>query len=180
VIEVTLDAERISALFRELDAELRRASVVGELHVVGGAVMCLALHARPATRDVDAHFQPAKAVREAAARVARREDLPEDWLNDAAKAFISERAEFRPFLELPNLRVMTAIPEYLLAMKCLAFRLGPEFQDESDVRFLLRYLNVERYETAVEVITRYYPAQRFPQKTLYALEEILGSQGHNA
>jgi hypothetical protein len=172
--EVSLDADRILSLFRVLDAELRTVEVVGELHVVGGAVMCLALHARPATRDVDAHFQPATAVREAAARVARREELPEDWLNDAAKAFVSERGEFQPFLELPNLRVMTAIPEYLLAMKCLAFRLGPEFQDESDVRFLLRYLNLERYEAAVEVITRYYPRERFPQKTFYALEEILG------
>lgn len=163
------------ALFHALDAELRAMDAVGELHVVGGAVMCLALQARPATRDVDAHFHPASTVRKAAVRVARREDVPEDWLNDAAKAFLSERGEYRPFLELPHLRVMTAIPEYLLAMKCLAFRLGPEFQDESDVRFLLRYLNIERYDAAVEVITRYYPRERFPQKTLYALEEILSS-----
>jgi len=174
VKEVSLGAERITALFHALDAELRKAHVVGELHVVGGAVMCLALHARPATRDVDAHFHPAKAVRQAAARVARQEDLQEDWLNDAAKAFLSERGEYRPFLELPNLRVLTAQPEYLLAMKCLSFRIGPEFQDESDVRFLLRYLNIERYKTAVDVIIRYYPLERFPQKTLYALEEILG------
>lgn len=69
---------------------------------------------------------------------------------------------------------MVAIPEYLLAMKCLAFRLGPELHDETDVRFLLRYLNIERYDAAVEVIQRYYPKERFPQKTLYALEEILG------
>jgi hypothetical protein len=69
--------------------------------------------------------------------------------------------------------VLTAEPEYLLAMKCLAFRLGAEFHDESDVRFLLRLLAIERYDAAVEVITRYYPLQRFPRKTLYALEELL-------
>jgi hypothetical protein len=68
---------------------------------------------------------------------------------------------------------MTASPEYLLAMKCLAFRLGAEFQDEADVRYLLRYLNIERYETALDVIARYYPKERFPQKAFYALEEIL-------
>jgi hypothetical protein len=56
-----------------------------------------------------------------------------------------------------------------------AFRLGPEFHDEADVRFLLRYLNVERYERALEIITRYYPRERFPDKTFCALEEILGS-----
>lgn len=161
------------ALFDALDAELRHQSVIGEVYVVGGAVMCLALAARPATRDVDAHFHPAKAVRQAARRVAAREDVPESWLNDAVKGFLSERGEYRPFLELPNLRVQTAVPEYLLAMKCLAFRIGPEFRDEADVRFLLRTLNVERYEDAVELISRYYPKERFPQKTLYALEEIL-------
>jgi hypothetical protein len=173
VTGVALTADQIRTLFHALDDELRAANAVGELHVVGGAVMCLALQARPATRDVDAHFHPAKVVRQAAVRVARREDLPEDWLNDAVKASLSEKGEYRPFLELPNLRVMTAIPEYLLAMKCLSFRLGPEFHDESDVRYLLRYLNVERYEAAVEIITRYYPRERFPQKAFYGLEEIL-------
>ena len=59
-------------------------------------------------------------------------------------------------------------------MKCLAFRLGAEFHDEADVRYLLRYLNIERYATALGVIARYYPKERFPQKAFYALEEILG------
>jgi hypothetical protein len=45
--------------------------------------------------------------------------------------------------------------------------------DEDDVRYLLRYLNIESFEAAVAVITRYYPLERFPQKTLYALEELL-------
>ena len=36
-----------------------------------------------------------------------------------------------------------------------------------------RYLNIERYEAAVAVITRYYPRERFPQKAFYALEELL-------
>jgi hypothetical protein len=58
-------------------------------------------------------------------------------------------------------------------MKCLAMRLGEEFQDEQDVRFLLRYLNIRRHAAAVEVVARYYPLERVPQKTLYALEEML-------
>ncbi|HEY2409792.1 MAG TPA: hypothetical protein VGI10_27490 [Polyangiaceae bacterium] len=168
-----LSAERINELFHALDAELRRTEVTGELYVVGGAVLCLALHARPATRDVDAYFEPAKAVRQAAARVASQHDVPEHWLNDAVKGFLSAHGKFQPFLELPNLRVLIAQPDYLLAMKCLSFRLGAEFQDEADVRFLLRYLNIEKYETALEVIIRYYPRERFPQKAFYALEEIL-------
>jgi hypothetical protein len=41
------------------------------------------------------------------------------------------------------------------------------------VRFLLRYLNIRRHAAAVEVVARYYPLERVPQKTLYALEEML-------
>jgi hypothetical protein len=173
-VEVLLTKERIVELLQALDSELRKENVIGELHIVGGAVLCLALNARPATRDVDAQFEPSSAVRKAAARVAATEDVPEGWLNDAAKGYLSSAGEYRPFLELPNLRVLTAAPEYLLAMKCLAFRLGAEFQDEADVRYLLRYLNIERYEAAVEIVTRYYPKERFPRKAFYALEEILG------
>jgi len=32
---------------------------------------------------------------------------------------------------------------------------------------------VRRNETALEIVARYYPLDRIPQKTLYALEEIL-------
>ena len=169
-----LTKQEIIELFAALDAELRKENVVGELYVVGGAVLCLALDARPATRDVVAYFEPSNVIRKAAARVASSNDVPETWLNDAAKGYLSSTGEYRPFLALANLRVMTASPEYLLAMKCLAFRFGAEFQDEADVRYLLRYLNIERYEMAIEVIGRYYPKERFPQKAFYALEEILG------
>lgn len=52
-------------------------------------------------------------------------------------------------------------------------RLGPEFHDEVDVRFLLRYLNIDSYDQALATIARYYPLEKFSQKTLYALEELL-------
>ena len=68
---------------------------------------------------------------------------------------------------------MVAQPAYLLAMKCLSMRIGAEFHDEDDVRYLLRYLNIDTYDQALDVVTRYYPLERFPQKTLYALEELL-------
>ena len=135
--------------------------------------MCLAYAARPSTQDVDALFRPPAQVREAAARVATRAKVRADWLNDGVKAFVSAQGEFAPFLELDHLRVMVALPEYLLAMKCMAMRIGTEFHDEDDVRYLLRHLDIRTQDKALAVITKYYPLERFPQKTLYALAELL-------
>ncbi len=170
----------IERLFRKLNDELSRKGITGEVYLVGGAVMCLVFDARRSTRDVDAFFRPAKDVREAARTVAATSGLSPDWLNDAVKGYLSDKGDFHPYLELSNLRVLTAAPEYLLAMKCLAMRLGEEFHDEDDVRFLLRYLNLTDYHVTLDIVTRYYPLELFPQKTLYALEEILAGKSWQA
>ncbi len=160
-------------LFEMLDRELAAQSSVGELFLVGGAVMCLALNARDATQDVAALFRPARVVREAAARVAIAAGVPTSWLNDSVKGYLSPRGEFDPFLELAHLRVFVARPEYLLAMKCAALRLGAEFHDLDDVRYLLRYLNIETSEQAMTIVTRYFDESRLLPKTRLALEELL-------
>ena len=168
-----LTAGKIRELFTLLAAALEREGVVGEVYVVGGAVMTLAFAARPSTNDVDAVFMPKEVVRRAARRVARDADVDPDWLNDAVKGFLGERGEFSTWLDLPHLKVFTPVPEYLLAMKCIAFRLGPEFHDEEDVRYLLRYLNVERTRDALAIVERYFPSDQIPPKTRFALEELL-------
>ena len=168
-----LSARRIRELLEALNAELSKRSIRGEVYLLGGTVMCLVYDARAATKDVDAYFRPAQEIREAARRVALGRGAPEDWLNDAAKGYLSERGAFAPYLELGHLTIAVATAEYLLAMKCLAMRLGPEFHDEADVRYLLRYLNLTSYRAAVGTLVRFYPLERYPQKALYALEEIL-------
>ncbi len=165
----------ILRLFELLDEELEKENCLGELYVVGGAVMCLALDARDSTRGVDALFKPAKRIREAAARVAVRAQVATDWLNDAVKGFLSERGEFVPYFERPHLRVYLAEPHYLLAMNCAAMRLGEEFHDLEDVRYLLRHLNVSRLDQALEIVGRFFDEDRLPPKTRLALEELLST-----
>jgi hypothetical protein len=166
-------AHDIRRLLELLGEELETAGVEGELYLVGGAVMCLAFDARPATRDVDALYRPTREIREAAARVADRAGVPRGWLNDAVKGFLDERGDFDRFLELPNLRVFIARPEYLLAMKCASLRLAEEFRDVDDVRYLLRYLNITSVDQALEIVARYVDEDRLMPKTHLALEELL-------
>lgn len=45
-----------------------------------------------------------------------------------------------------------------------------------DIRSLFELLNgigIVDYQAALATITRYYPLERFPQKTLYVLEDLL-------
>jgi len=172
--EHSLTKEDIRRLFELLDAELAEAGAQGELYLVGGAVMCLALDARSSTRDVDGFFRPTRIVREAARRVAAGAGVPDAWLNDAVKGFLSPRGSFDSYLELPHLKVFVAQPEYLLAMKCAALRLGEEFHDLDDIRFLLRYLDISTTEEALAVVTRYFDERQLQPKTRLALEELLG------
>lgn len=168
-----LTRAEIHRLFELLDAELGAEGVDGEIYLVGGAVMCLALDARPSTRDLDAFFRPTTAIRMAAARVAAHAGVPDDWLNDAVKGYLSPHGDFDSYLELPHLRVFVARPEYLLAMKCASMRLGEEFHDLDDVRYLLRYLNIFTVDEALAIVTAYFSEQQLPPKSRLALEELL-------
>ena len=168
-----LSSTDIRRLFELLDQELAARRVKGEIYLVGGAVMCLVFNAREATKDVDALFEPARLVREAAARVAVKAGLAPGWLNDAVKGYLSPRGEFDRFLELPHLNVFVARPQYLLAMKSAALRLGEEFHDLDDVRYLLRYLNIQTVDEALAVVLRYFDESQLMPKTRMILEELL-------
>ncbi|MEO8335646.1 MAG: hypothetical protein ABI664_11775 [bacterium] len=171
-----LTASEIRTLFHLLNDELAKSGTKGELYLVGGAVMCLVFNARPATADVDAWFRPSTLVRVAAARVATTAGVPSTWLNDAVKAYLSPRGEFDDYLALGHLSVFVAQPAYLLAMKCAAMRLGEDFHDLDDVRYLLRYLNIGTSDEALAIVAMYYDEALLPLKTRLALEELLPRQ----
>lgn len=168
-----LTSQRIRELFRSLNEELGRRHVRGEAYLAGGAVMCLVFQARPATKDIDAMLVPAAEMRAAAQAVADREGLSSDWLNDAVKGFFSERGAFEIFEELSNLRIYVPHPGYLLAMKCLAMRLGEEFRDLDDIAVLVRELGLRTVAAAESILGQYYDLARYPAKARYVLEELI-------
>ncbi len=134
--------------------------------------MVLAHRARVATKDVDAVFEPKQVVYQAAALVAEQHGLESDWLNDAVKGFLSDREEIEPMLDLPNLKVFVAAPEYLLAMKCLSMRLGRDETDLRDIRFLMDKLGLQSAEAVLAIVERFYPRNLIQPKTRFALEEL--------
>jgi hypothetical protein len=162
---------------RALSDELRQQNVIGEVCLFGGKVMVLAFMARLATKDVDAVFQPAQKIRELAARVAENQNLSDNWLNDGVKGFVSERHETTTgnLPQFPNLRLTMPVPEYLLAMKCMASRIGStkdEPSDVADIVFLLRHLKLKSAPEALDLVGQYYPANRIPVKTQYLVEGL--------
>ena len=145
-----LTGARIRALLEELGDELARVGESGELFLVGGAALALGYDAREATRDVDGLFEPKRVIYHAAARVADREGLRADWLNDAMKGFLhGDDADQRLVLDHPALRVFVASASYLLAMKLLAARVE---RDADDIALLLRLSGITRVEDALDLV----------------------------
>jgi hypothetical protein len=177
-----LDRATILGALERLAHHLHERGVEGELCLLGGTAMMLAFEARPSTKDVDAIFQPTALIRELAQAVGRELDLPDDWLNDAAKGFLSLRHDVgtRDLPQFPGLRIVAPTAAYLLAMKCMASRIAVDAggaDDVADIRFLLRHLGVVDVHEALDIVARYYPAERVPPRTQFLLEELLHGAG---
>lgn len=165
-----LTEEKIRELFELLNAGLSKRDAQAEVGIVGGAVMCLVFHARKATRDVDAIFEPASVVREIVVRISEEENLPKDWLNDAAKGFIQGQFKKQEVINLSHLRVWAPEARYMLAMKCISARW--DSSDRDDVLFLIGYLKLKSAQAVFKIIQYYYPKNRIPPKTQFLIEEI--------
>lgn len=139
--------------------------------------MVLAFAARPTTKYVDALFYPPQIIRDLARRIATEQNLPANWLNDSVKGFVSARHETTVgnLPQFPYLRLTMPVPEYLLAMKCMASRLGGTNDTPSDVVdivFLIRHLKLKSAGTVLNLVSQYYPSNRVPVKTQYLVEGL--------
>jgi hypothetical protein len=165
-----LDREGLLTALRTLDEELAASGIRGEVFIVGGAAMALAYDARRATVDVDAVFVPAAEVRMAAARVAQRLDLEDDWLNDSAKAFMpGPDPERIGVFEGTNLSVAAASPRYLLAMKLLAARAE---RDQDDIRILYELCGFTTAAEGLDLVESAYPSHVIAPRVQFLLEEM--------
>jgi Nucleotidyltransferase of unknown function (DUF6036) len=160
----------ILAALQALGDELTSRNVRGQIFIVGGAAMALAYSTRRVTRDVDAVFEPKAAIYDAAGKVAEDLGLPEDWLNDAAKAFMpGNDQDARPLPDIHGVEITTASPRYLLAMKLMATRIG---EDDEDIEVLIRQCKISSTQEALELLEQMYTAREPSPKTRFFLESL--------
>lgn len=173
--ELTRD-EILTALSR-LDEILRAEEITGEVCIYGGAAMVLAFDARESTRDVDGVFVPKSKLYEAAHLVAEEMGFREDWLNDGVKGFLSAKGEttIEGMPVFDNLRVLRPTTEYLLAMKCMASRVGDydSAGDRKDIELLLRELELKDAGKVCDLVSAYFPDGLVSAKVRFFIEEIV-------
>ena len=160
-------------LLDRLNEELEADECAVEFYFMGGAVMFQCFNAQPSTAHVSALFRPARVARAAIDRVGAA--AAADWLPKAVRTLLAEGPDRRDYLTLSHLSVFTPLPEYVLAVKCAAMRLGDDFTEEEDVRYVLRAMNIASADAAMSIVTRYFSERQLAPDTRLRLEQLLPS-----
>ncbi|WP_250445467.1 DUF6036 family nucleotidyltransferase [Actinotalea sp. C106] len=150
----------------ELATALADDGVSATLRVVGGAALALHHMDRGVTADIDALlYGDGEAVRHHVTRIARTRGWPEDWLNDAVKAYLplSGDPEWIQILVRDDVRVFVAPADMLLAMKLNAAR---GRRDSTDIAHLLDACSIRSVEAAEALFERYYPGEAMKERAL--------------
>jgi hypothetical protein len=152
----------ITQALRRLGELAHEQRITLELSLYGGAVFTLVYGSRDATRDVDAVVRQSEIAKKFALRVATELGLPDDWLNDQVKQFLSEKEAKRQLSEVDfgeGLRVSVPTAVYLLAMKLRACRppLPGYPGDYGDIRFLVRKMGIASVEAAETIHDKFFP-----------------------
>ena len=53
-----MDKQALENCLKDLNEKLKHKEIMADMHLYGGAVMCLAFDAQPGTHDIDAVFMP--------------------------------------------------------------------------------------------------------------------------
>lgn len=161
-----LDAPLIESLLVELSEEIDGAKLL-TLRLVGGALLAL-LGLRDSTLDIDAVSPLDENLRRAIAAVASRRGLPQNWLNDNARAFIPQREDNAGDLVLidrPGLTVY-GLPLHDIFLMKLA---RASASDRADMKLLWPHV-APQFIGVDDVVRKFYRA--FP---LEPVDEFLGS-----
>ena len=155
MIHATLTPADVENLLRELARRVHARGVAAGIRVVGGAAIALMNPDRRVTQDIDALLLPEEPLRNIAALMAAERGLTQDWLNDAAKAYVPlvGLEDWQEVFREGDVAIYIGSIEMLLAMKLLANR---GRRDTSDIEFLLGRCQITSLEQAQEIYERYH------------------------
>lgn len=167
-----LSKSDIEGYLKEIAAAMEAEEIRSEIVLCGGAVMTMVYDARPSTKDIDALFEPAAKLRMIASRIAERDGLEADWLNDGAKGFIdTSRMTFETVRDFGALVVKTPDTRGMLALKLVSAR--EDSKDAADALFLMERLDIQSEAELFEIIEeniappRLTPLANFFAKEMY-------------
>jgi hypothetical protein len=159
-----LSKAAVEDAFRELGEILGRAGKTAEIAVYGGAAILLQFEVEFRTTDVDAQVESGDhgALMQAAKEVAERRGWLRSWLSEAVTAYLGEPGGTTLHGSYPNdarvgLRVYVAKPDYILAMKLRAMRIGT--RDEDDAALLARASKTTTFEAMIALLRLYFPKE---------------------
>jgi len=157
-------------LLEHLAKRLADSEIKAGIRVVGGAAIAMINDQRPVTRDIDAALvHDVAQIREVASEMATEFDLPGDWLNDDALAFIPlvGDPQWHDLIARGEVLVQVAAPAMLLAMKLRASR---GRRDADDIDFLLERCGIESIDDAANLYDHYYPQEVLPERAVARVE----------
>lgn len=173
-----LTREKIEILFCDLADRLMQENKVVDVAVYGGSALVLQFDFRKDTHDLDITAgDDAYALKTMSMDVGLQHNLEPGWFSDGVEIFKSDKEALRfykayPSNEHQSLRIFTASPEYLLAMKILSMREPWNAPDMLDVQNLVKVMGIKTPEAAMEVVQRFYPGKTIPRKNQLFLQDI--------
>lgn len=173
------------SIFEEMGKACRKEGAYYEIAIYGGSALMLAFDYRDATYDID--FVPvvgaSAKITEIANRAAMSLGFPQDLLRDDVLIFVSDAARYEVFGEFPkgdgNLRIFSATPEYIFAMKMMAMRSTVETEDLRDIWELADACGIGDAEAAISLLEKFYPGKTLPVRNRLILEDVFEAKKQN-
>jgi len=162
VAEQQLSRSDVEEAFREIGEFMLRHRKTAEIAVYGGAAIMLQFEVAFRTADVDAVVRDGDhgLLTQAARDVAARRGWHRSWFSEAVANYVGAPGGTLLHASYPSetrqgLRVYVAKPDYLLAMKLRAMRVGS--RDESDAAMLALHCGIATREALLALLSAYFP-----------------------
>lgn len=172
------DRGEIIKALSEVGEILYQRRKIGDIAVFGGSAMALQFDVAFITHDIDALIESGHGdVMDAVQEVGRRHGWTSTWLNEGVSAYLSADASDHldsfatfPSPERVGLRVYVAKPEYLLALKLRALRIGS--RDIDDAIILARHLGLTTLDALSDIVRQNFPSEPLDQRKRMILSEL--------